>query len=253
MYIDVVFSPCEFQTRENINKSIAVIDVLRATSTIVYALYGYKTVHSSEITGCLKIKPVETVEEALSIKKKSKNNDIILAGERFCLRPEGFLLGNSPCDFVENIIRQKTIVFSTTNGTKALKLAQNSKFVTTASFVNATKSAELLYNSGNDVIILCAGRSGKTTIEDTSCAGFIVQLLIQKCLDDSVSYQLSDSAYIALNFFDAHKTNLKSLLKTSEAGQNLINVNLERDIDDCLEIDYIHIGTKFENGYITIF
>lgn len=249
MYIDVVLSPEEFKTRGDIsNKTVVVIDLLRATTTIAYALWGY---NSDKLDGCQKVIPVETIEEAKELYKQFDKNEVLLTGERFCLKPDGFDLGNSPSDYVLNKIQNKTIIFSTTNGTKALKMAKDAKFITTASFVNAYACVDRTIKENNDVIFLCAGRSGKATKEDTACAGLMVKLLIDNCNKNGIKIDLYDTADIALKYYEYNQNDLLSMLKTAEAGQNLIDVNLEKDLSDCCKINSIPIYTEYKNGCIT--
>lgn len=253
MYIDVVFSPYEFTSRGDItNKSVIVIDVLRATSTIAYALWGYRENDVDEILGCSGIIPVETIEEARNLAKNFEKGEVLLAGERFCLKPEGFDLGNSPKDYEPEKIKGKTIIFSTTNGTRALKLAKEAKYITTAAFVNATACTDNVYEMQNDVLILCAGRSNKTTREDTCCAGLLVELLIKRCQENKQNYELSDAADIALRFFNHYKSDIEPMLESSEAGRNLIEVNLREDIKDCSLIDLLSVVTEYKDGYIKL-
>ena len=234
MYIDVVFNPCEFQSRDPRGKSIAVIDVLRATTTIMYAFWGYRDNFSAELLGCEKIIPVETIEEAIELSHSYSKDEVVLTGERFCLKPKEFDIGNSPNTYNPELLASKTIVYTTTNGTRALQQAKQAVFVTTSAFVNATKSAEALFENKNDVIILCAGRSNKTTIEDSLCAGLLVSLLVDICTSNNVEYKISDSADIAMSYYQNNKDDIKGLLLKSEAGQNLVEVGLEADIDDCV-------------------
>jgi len=252
MYIDTVFSPYEMESRGDIsNKTVAVIDVLRATSTIVYALWGYRETNNiDKLMGCSCVIPVEKIEEAVALSKNYKREEILLTGERFCLKPEGFDLGNSPSDYTPERVQNKTIIFTTTNGTRALKLAEKARFVTTASFVNASACADKVFEKRNDVIVLCAGRSNKTTKEDSACAGLIVKLLIDLCQENSVDYELSDAADISLKYFDHYKHDLFSLLKSAEAGKNLVEVDLEKDINDCCIIDFLSIATQYKDGVI---
>ena len=253
MYIDVVFSPLELGSRGDIKeKSIAVIDALRATTTISFALWGYDN-KSITPEGCLGVIPVESVDDAFKMFKNFEKKDVLLAGERFCLKPEGFNLGNSPDEYTLSNIKDKTIIFSTTNGTRALKKAEKAKFVTTASFVNAESCANVLFRKNNDIIILCAGRSEKTTIEDSACAGLIVEILAKKCQDESVNYLLSDSAMIAKDFYNSHKSSIHELLLKSEAGKNLIEVNLQKDIAVCSKINVIPMATEYRDGIIKSF
>lgn len=252
MYIDTVFTPYELPSRGDISKkSAVVIDVLRATTTIIYALWGYREKNNiDKLMGSSKIIPVETIEEAVSLSKKYNRDEILLTGERFCLKPEGFDCGNSPSEYIQEKVQGKTIIFTTTNGTRALRLAQAAKFITTAAFVNATACADKVFSEGNDVLVLCAGRSNKTAKEDTACAGLIVKLLIERCQENNVDFELSDAADIASKYFDHYKHDILGLLKSAEAGKNLVEVNLEKDLKDCCMIDFLSITTEYKDGYI---
>jgi len=252
MYIDVVFTPGELPSRDISGKTAVVIDVLRATSTIIYAFWGYKKNNIQEIQGCSKIIPVETLEEARNLKKQFDPNKVLITGERFCIKPDDFDLGNSPDEYLPEKVKGKTIIFSTTNGTRALKTAEKNgaKYITTASFVNATACANDVINQKNDIVILCAGRSNKTTKEDSACAGLLVELIFKRCIDNRLKFKLSDSADIAVKFFNYYREDIYGLLKSSEAGQNLIDVKLGKDLYDCCIIDLLPIQTLFNNGEI---
>lgn len=251
MYIDIIFSPYELASRGNIsNKSVIVIDVLRATSTIAYAFSGYKKNRNNEISGCSRIIPVETIEEVRELAKSYNKDEILTAGERDCIKPAGFDLGNSPDEYTTEKIFGKTIIFSTTNGTRALKLSQNAKFITTASFVNAGACANYVYKSQNDILILCAGRSSKTAAEDVACAGLITKMLAKKCHENNQTYDLSDAADISIKFINYYSRDIQTLLEKTEAGKNLIEVNLAKDISDCGKIDILPIITEYKDGFI---
>ena len=250
MYIDVVFSPLELSSRRDLTeKSVAVIDALRATTTISFALWGYDN-KSGKPEGCTGVIPVESIDEAFDEYKKHKKETVLLAGERFCLKPEGFDFGNSPDEHTIDNIKDKMIIFSTTNGTKALKKAAKANFITTASFVNADSCAKALLHKKNNIIVLCAGRSEKTTIEDTACAGLMVDILIKKCQNESINFLMSDSATIAKDFYNSNKGNIYDLLLSSEAGKNLIEVNLKKDIAVCSKINTIPMATEYIDGTI---
>lgn len=254
MYIDVVFSPCELEPRgEILDKTAVVIDVLRATTSIAYAFWGYRDTNISETLGCYKVIPLESVEEAKDIAKKYYKTQVVLAGERNCLKIEDFDLGNSPSDFAFEKIQGKTVIFTTTNGTRALKKVEQAKFVTTASFVNASACANRVFQAGDDVLILCSGRTNKTAKEDTTCAGLIVDLLIKRCQESGKKFELSDSADIAVKYFDYYKNDIYGMLESSEAGKNLIDVGLKKDLNDCCLIDILSIATVYKDGFIKIF
>ncbi|ABS60338.1 2-phosphosulfolactate phosphatase [Fervidobacterium nodosum] len=199
-----------------------VIDVLRATSTIVTALNN----------GAKEIIPFEEIKEALEFKNKINERNLLLCGERGGIKPEGFELGNSPLEFTSEIVKDKSLILTTTNGTRAfLKAFKISNKVYIASFLNVSSTVEIL-SKYNNIAIVCAGNNGSVSYEDTQLAGFIIEKLLSK-----KDYSLSDSAKIAYNLW-------KSLKKpdfTGEHAKKLIELGFQKDVDYCQNIDKISI------------
>lgn len=162
MKLDVVFTPGELGASVG-QRTVVVIDVLRATSTILEAL----------VNGARDVLPVESVEQAVRKAQELGREQVILCGERDVERVEGFDLGNSPLEYVPERVRGKTLVLTTTNGTRAILLGAGGTDCLIASFLNATATAERVVRSATDVLILCAGREGRFSLEDAVCAGVI--------------------------------------------------------------------------------
>ena len=162
--ISVCFTPDQFEKYADEKSTVVIVDLLRATSVISTAFeYGVKYVI-----------PVQTLQEALAYKNKE---GYILAAERNTKLVEGFIYGNSPYHYMNSEIKGKTLIFTTTNGTKAIHLAKKHKVIT-ASFVNIDAVANYLIEERNNVIILCAGWKNLFNLEDPIFAGALSDLLL---------------------------------------------------------------------------
>jgi len=192
-------------------KLCVVIDVLRAGTTIVAALAG----------GCPRIIPVETPERAREI---ARDRGCLLGGERNSLRLEGFDFGNSPLEYVPEKIKGRPIVFTTTNGTRAMRACEAADMLVTACFLNGGAIARLLRNHGGDTLIVCAGTRGRPAAEDTACGGMLIEAL-------GAGGQ-SPEAEEAASLWDRHKNDLAAMMKgVSPHGRSLVELGFERDID----------------------
>ena len=203
---------------EGIEASTAVvIDVLRASTTMTRALEN----------GAAKIIPVQTVEEAFAWREKDAN--VLLTGERDAIMVEGFDLGNSPYEYTPEVVRDKTIVMSTTNGTQATAAAHDAKDLIIAGFVNMSAVVDYLKKADNPVAILCAGTRGRYTLEDAVCAGMIADLL--------GSEEICDFTRACRDLYRAHKAELVSYLKEGVHAKNLIRKGFSRDMELAFQVD----------------
>ena len=164
MKIDILFTPSNVDELHLRDKNVVVIDVLRASTTIVTALAN----------GAKEIIPVASVESAVKISANLFGDVILLGGERNGKMIEGFHLGNSPQEYTEDVVKNKSIIFSTTNGSQAMVRSRYAKNLVIGCFVNVSKIVEFVHETGGDFTIICAGRNGAFCLEDTVCAGMIV-------------------------------------------------------------------------------
>jgi 2-phosphosulfolactate phosphatase len=205
-----------------------VIDVLRATTVLAYALAA----------GVKEIVPLLDIDQARQWKT---GNHVILGGERKGLPIEGFDLGNSPQHYTPEKVGGKTLVFTTTNGTVAMHAAQSARSIYLAALVNADAVARRLQNEEN-ITILCAGTCGEETEEDLLLAGCLVNRLIR-----NKHHRLNDTAESVRrcwsNALDAGADVDKviELLHQSRGGQNLIKLGLEADIVASAQLDSINV------------
>ncbi|NWF50188.1 MAG: 2-phosphosulfolactate phosphatase [Ignavibacteriaceae bacterium] len=216
MKINVLITPNSVDELYFTGKTTVVIDVLRASTTIVEALQN----------GAKEIVPVATVEFAVKLSGGMFGGHTLLGGERNTRKIEGFALGNSPLEYNENIVSGKSIVFYTTNGSKAIVKAKFSENMFICCFNNINAIAKHLVKLNNDVEILCAGKSNLFSMEDTVCAGRLISEILK--LSDEIKITDSSRAAIALN--RAFGKNLMAMFQESEHGQLLLDNGFEEDL-----------------------
>lgn len=198
-----------------------VIDVLRATTTIIHALAA----------GCSCVRPCVEVEEARQLAGSLPAGKVILGGERDGKPLEGFDLGNSPGNYTCAICRGRTLVLTTTNGTRALLHAALAQRVLLAGFVNFSAVCEQLHAEKRPIHVLCAGQAGAVALEDTLLAGAIVN-----CLHDRVG-RMNDGARLAWDCFEHHGKVLEGALAVGEGGVGLTALGYDDDIHAAARVD----------------
>jgi 2-phosphosulfolactate phosphatase len=199
-----------------------VIDVLRATTTIVYALAA----------GCREIRPCAEVDEARRLADALPAGKVLLGGERGGQLVPGFDLGNSPRDYTSKLCSGQTLVFTTTNGTRALARAAEGERVLVAAFVNFSAVCEQLRQDRRPVHILCAGYESEPALDDTLLAGALVD-----CLCDEHDVRLNDSARLAWDAFENQSQILPGAFEISRSGAHLISIGYGDDLAAALDID----------------
>ena len=212
--IDVCFTYSELQ--DTCGKLSIIIDTLRATTTIITALNN----------GARYIIPVETVNEAS--KQKNVYKDALLGGERKGLKIDGFDLGNSPLEYSKDIVSGSGIIFTTTNGTRAIKSALGSKIIL-AALINSKAVSDYIKSAGNEITIVCSGTKGRFTMEDTYTAGCIIS--------KTARYDLTDSAFAAKCLYESMNKDPEFLYKTCTHLKYLVNKGFKEDIMYSLKED----------------
>jgi 2-phosphosulfolactate phosphatase len=199
-----------------------VIDVLRATTTIVHALAA----------GCVCVRPCVEVDEARELAGGMRAGRVLLGGERGGRPPPGFDLGNSPGEYTPKVCRGKTVVLTTTNGTRALARAAEGERVLVAAFVNYSAVCEQLQKDARPVHVVCAGLKGEVALEDTLLAGALVDFLCQTC-----EVSLNDGARLAWDCFENHGRVLAGALEVSRGGANLREQGYDEDVRAAARVD----------------
>jgi 2-phosphosulfolactate phosphatase len=210
------------------DKTLVAIDVLRASTTICQALQA----------GARGVIPVEQPGEAVEMRAKIGVEDTLLGGERKGLKIENFDLGNSPNEYTVEIVKDKIVILTTTNGTKIYSKAAPSNLKITAGLVNISTVSRRVKEAGKDLIIICAGDEGDFSIEDTLCGGMLLHKLIG---EENMDIDLNDAASLALLLYRTNSRSLKRTIARGEHGRMLANIGFGRDVELAAEIDSIPV------------
>ncbi len=227
MKLDVLFSPVQADELFFTGKTTVVIDVLRASSTIITALTN----------GAKEVIPVGTIEFAVKVSGGIFGGHTLLGGERNTKKIEGFALGNSPSEYTNEIVSGKSIVFYSTNGSRAIVKAKYSANLFICSFNNLKTLAEHLKKLNEDVIILCAGNNNFFSLEDSVCAGMLVTELIA----GNKTAELTDASTGALALYKSFGKNIFKMLSETDHGQLLITNGFEGDLKACAAFDSTNV------------
>jgi len=225
-------------TAELAGRTAVVIDALRATTTIVTALGN----------GADAVVPMLTPEEAFEAAREHPERRFVLGGERKGVRIPGFDLGNSPLEYTPAQVKGRTVLFTTTNGTRAIRRAAGADRVYVASFLNAPAVAEALVRQGKDVAICCAGSHDQFSLEDTGCAGAILAFL-----DRSGSrFATNDLGWVALELYRRFEGRLEEIFRLSEHGQLLNRLGMEADLGFCAQLGVSTLVPVYEDGRVIL-
>lgn len=235
-YLDVYFSARSFNEEELRGKTAVVIDVLRASSTIITALSN----------GARKIIPVEDMDAAMRIARTMDNNDYLLCGEKNGVKIEGYHLGNSPAEYTREVIADKTIILNTTNGTKTIKRASLANHLYVGCFLNQTSILEALKQHDDSVVLLCAGWQGRLSLEDTLFAGSLISAMCDGELPDKVA----DGVKVAFGLYKKFGDNLPTVIGTSDHARRLKGLAPDEDILYASRIDVFDILPGLRDGIL---
>lgn len=240
--IDVVLTPGGLGPADVHGRTVFVVDILRATTVMCAALsHGAKA-----------LIPVASAEEALKLAETIGRTGVLLAGERNCLRIPGFHLGNSPLEMTENTVRGKTIIVTTSNGTKALLACHGAAAVYPAAAANLTAAAERVREAtenGERVLIVCAGRNGAFALDDAYCAG---RLLAATLGDGASRRRLNDAALACLDLVRRYGSGWERPLVRSRGGRELIKLGLRADVADAARLDAYPVLAQFHERRVTL-
>tara|TARA_R110000868_G_scaffold408293_5_gene691043 strand:- start:81577 stop:82314 length:738 start_codon:yes stop_codon:yes gene_type:complete len=236
-YIDVFFSVQTFQEEELRGKSAVIIDVLRASSSIVTAINS----------GAKKIIPVEDMSDAMKIARTMDQNDYLLCGEKDGIKIDGYHLGNSPLEYTKEAVGNKTLIMNTTNGTKAIKKASLANRIYIGSFLNQQSILNALAEHDDEVVLICSGWRGRLALEDTMFAGS----LIHKLCNGNLPEATKDGAKVAFGLFEKFGNDLEETIKKSDHAYRLRNLVDEDDVSFCCKVDEFDVLPGMKDGIIT--
>ena len=242
MTLDVAFTPLGLGATEAAGRTVFVVDVLRATTTMCAALAN----------GARAVVPAASGEEAVKLAQTIGTEDVVLAGERNCERMPGFALGNSPREMVPDAVRGRLIVQSTTNGTRALLAVQGARAVYVAAAVNlgvAGARASAALAAGEPVLIVCAGREGAFSLDDAYCAGRLARAALGP---RPPRRGLGDAAIASLDLVRRYGDRWLKPFSRSGAGRELIRLGFADDVRDAARLDAYPVLPRFHDRRVTV-
>ncbi len=227
--IEVLWTPAEIEAANVLDRPGVLIDVLRASTTMTTAIHN----------GARAIVPVESTEEAMRIANSLGRDDVLLCGERGGVRIEGFDLGNSPAEFGPEVVAERTIVMTTTNGTRTLKQMAGAGQVFIGCFNNLSAVASAMIETNGDLLIVCAGWESRVAADDALCAGMLIERWLKKRRRKPSSAELDDGALAALSLARQRGPVSVEFLRETAAGKALEAVGLGDDLERCAQIDSV--------------
>lgn len=231
--VELIHSPALLPLYNLEDKTVVVVDILRATSTMCVAFN----------TGVLRILPVALPEEC----RMFKDFDFIIAAERNAVKMPGFDMGNSPFEFENPFLAGKNIAFTTTNGTKAIKLAKamNPSKILIGSFLNISAVANYIMAQDKDVVILCAGWKDKYNLEDTLFGGALLDKI------HSWAIMEDDASISAHSLYKQYENNLEAIVRKSSHANRFKLLNMQTDdVSFCLQQDIYQFVPEMQGEYI---
>jgi len=231
--IEVVLTPALLPLYQVTGKTVVVIDILRATSSMCVAFK----------TGVNKILPVSTPEECSLF----KDFDFLCASERNAVKLPGFDMGNSPFEFQNPLIKDRNIAFTTTNGTKAIKQSKElgAAQIVVGSFLNLDVLCKWLMHQPNDIILLCAGWKDKVNLEDTLFAGAVIAQLKNNITLHCDSGLMAEQLYISM------KDSLEVDVRKSSHAQRFKALHAaEDDVQFCLQLNSAPVLPIMQGEYL---
>ena len=210
---------------------MVVVDILRATTTITFAMAN----------GAVGVTPVLTPDEAFKLSANQPNT--LIGGERLGKKVSGFDLGNSPREYIQAVVSGRQIVLTTTNGTRTLQACRSAKHVLVGCFLNLHAVINALIRVKGEVVFACAGREGRFCMEDTVFAG--------ACVEALKDAHLTDAGKAASILYRTYRYNLSGMLRNCYHGRYLAGIGLAADLEFCAQIDIVDFVPIQINGEIT--
>ncbi len=240
MQLDVFFTPAEVKPSDTTGRLVAVIDVLRASTSVAVALAN----------GAKTIIPLEGADEVMSRAKQFERSEVRMAGEQKMVPIAGFDLGNSPLEFTAAAVEGKTVLLTTTNGTRALLGVQGARDIVVASYVNFSAVLTMMKvaaRTNTDIAIICAGHEGNFSIEDASCAGRYVRAIPRR----AEAVVMNDAASASVVIDRKYGDNLAKIFQDSSHGQALEAAGFAGDLVAAAALDSHSVVPIYQDRQIT--
>lgn len=235
MKIDIIISADDIIESKLENKIAVVIDMFRATSVIVTALNN----------GCEEVIPFLTIEETLESSEELNREEYILGGERRAVKIDGFDLSNSPLEYTKEVVEDKKVLITTTNGTRTLTKSNSAKRIIIAAMINAKAVADKLLEINEDVVIINAGTNGNFSMDDYICSGYIINEMLK--VDNQI--ELTDISKTA-NMIYENNSDIISYVKEATHYSVMKSLELDNDIEYCIKKSIFNNIPEYKDGKI---
>ena len=232
--VEVCFTPALYPDFKNDDAIVVIVDILRATSAIITAF----------MNGVKRIIPVATLEEAREYKRKG----YLVAAERDGIVRDFADFGNSPYNFRREVIEGRDIVYSTTNGTQCIMLAQHSYRVLIGAYLNLGALVEYIAKEDRDLIILCAGWKNKFNLEDSLFAGALAESL----LEHEHYASICDSVHASIDLWKLARNDMMTYIEKAAQRHRLKKNNLDDVIGYCHTPNLTTAIPALKNNYLTL-
>ena len=217
--------------------TVIVVDVLRATTSIICALNG----------GAIKVVPTIDPGDAVALASRLGARECVLGGERGGIKINGFELGNSPEEYLTRAVKNKTVIVSTTNGTGALHSVKSADKILIGAMINRTAAAKAAACDGNDILIVCAGTDGQPSADDLLTAGAIIDAV--RLYADVREGELSDMGVICETLYKDWKEDRFDVSKTFHYSR-LCGLGFDKDVEFCFTPDTTDTVPCYKDGVI---
>ncbi|WP_046058917.1 2-phosphosulfolactate phosphatase family protein [Clostridium sp. IBUN13A] len=235
MKIDIIISADDIIESKLENKIAVVIDMFRATSVIVTALNN----------GCEEVIPFLTIEETLESSEELNREEYILGGERRAVKIDGFDLSNSPLEYTKEVVENKKVLITTTNGTRTLTKSNSAKRIIIAAMINAKAVSDKLLEINEDVVIINAGTNGNFSMDDYICSGYIINEMLK--VDNNI--ELTDISKTA-NMIYENNSDIISYVKEATHYSVMKSLELDNDIEYCMKKSIVNNVPEYKDGKI---
>jgi len=238
-YIDVFSSAQAFQEEDLRDKTAVIIDVLRATSTIVTATSN----------GARGVIPVRDMAAASKIAQNLDASRYLLCGEKDGKKIEGYHMGNSPLEYERETVEDKTLILNTTNGTIAISRSSLANRIIIGSYLNLRQVVQALQETEDEIVLVCAGWRGRLSLEDLLCAGQIIYELT----DGKLPPQSRDGAKVAFGLYEKFGDDVEGVVKTSNHAVRLEHLVGQEEVTYCCQTNLLDVLPVMEDGIIVDF
>ena len=235
MKVDLFLTQVPLDKAELEGKTVAVVDVLRFATSVCASLQA----------GARGVIPTVGPGEAGDMRSKLGPENVVLAGERKGVKIENFDFGNSPREFTPETVKNKFVVMTTTNGTGAIRGAAKARHIICTGLVNIAAVAEAVVDYGEDLVIVCSGREGHFSIEDTICGGLLLHLLTTAHKQE---IDFNDAASLAMLLYRSNKSAIKQAIAQGEHGRFLASIGFEGDVEVATQVDTMPVVPILRDG-----